>query len=193
MTEAEVEELVQTELARVRSSYVDDGRTDQLPSAMMLSRIGKDGKRLEPGEGYAVTFVVIAGEASTDYAQALRDQAWANDAVFIALALEVWFVEIPKDASAVLKAEIAAAQASGRLHGLDKSLLQERARVHVESEWTPHRWFDAKITRESDRVSLSPWTELKIQAPRPGFRRYLPERIDGKRVLKVGLPSGVRQ
>lgn len=194
MTEEEIEELVQTELARVRSTYVDDGRVDQLPSAMMLTRIGRDGKRIE-GDKYGVNFVVIAGDASTQYVQGIREMAWADDAVFVAVALEVWLVEVPADAPQALKDEIAAAQAAGRLQDVNKDVLREHVRVHVESEWTPPRWFDAVITRgEGGKIALSTWEDLKIQLPRPGFKRYIPERVDGKRVLKVGfLPSGIQR
>lgn len=182
LTKDEIERLTQEELARIRKSY-EDGLALSLPEAQLRCRRDKDGGR-HPVDKPALLVEVMDLD---DYGirTELKRAAAESDAFFICVRFECWFIMNPTDDSEEKRraAERAAATRTIDQHP-DR---REGVKVHIESDWSSIRIFEAEIIRSGGKATLTQWTEAKLQLPRPEFKRYLPEIRDGKRVITVGL------
>ena len=182
MTNDEIETLTRAELARVKKSY-EDGSA--LPFGEAFVRCRRDGKGGVHTEADPALIVMALDLDDPQIRTAVGDAAWENDAFFVAVKLEVWYVSLPNDAPPEQHRAIKLAEATRMIDKREDR--KEKVRVYIESEWTAIRLFEADLLRNGDAVTLAPWEEPQLSMPRPGFKRYLPERIDGKRVLKIGV------
>ncbi len=193
---------VQEELANIRAEY-EEGVALDFATALLLCRKDDKGKVYtedKPLHQY-VAMPELDDQGSRVY---LKEVAWKQDAFFVLVKLEAWFVQIPDDAPAELVAKIEVAQANHALDQLEPPLRREVVRVYAEAEDFVIQSFQAEIHRGSATVPveqskltcsgrpsratgtvpiLDPWEEAKIKLPRPNFKRYLPEMRDGKRTL----------
>lgn len=64
-----------------------------------------------------------------------------------------------------------------------KNVSCDKLVLHVEEKDNPVRRFDANIIKDGNAI-LSEWSEVELELPRKGFKRYFPEYNNGKRLVK---------
>lgn len=182
LTKDEIERLTQEELARIKKAY-EDGLALSLPEAQLRCRRDKDGGR-HTIDNPAMAVVVLDLDDCAIRAE-LKRAAAEDDAFFVCVKFECWFIKTPIDAP---DEERCAAEHAAATRTIDQHPhRREGVKVHIESDWSSIRIFEAEIVRSGDKATLTPWTEAQIQLPRPEFKRYLPEIRDGKKVITIGV------
>ena len=182
MTNDEIEAITQAELARIKKSY-EDGTALPFGEALLRCRRGREGTAHAESDPALVVMALDLDDSQIR--TAVKGAAWESDAFFVSVKLEVWYVSVPNDAPPEQVLAVKLAEATRTIS--EREDRKEMVRVYVESEWTAIRVFEADLLRDGAVVTLAPWREPTVSLPRPGFRRYLPEMRDGKRVMTVGI------
>jgi len=178
MTREQFDRFVQGELEDLRARY-EGGRSLEFPEAKLLSR--------RPERGGAATgnasnpFVQFVAMPDLDDALSrvhLQNMARQLDTFAIMVKLELWYAELPSDASPEAIAALRKAEAARSLHELEPPLRKEKVRVFFEAERWPIEAWDGELARATKdaRPSLGPWKRLDLVLPWPRFKRYLPAR-----------------
>ena len=188
LTIEEKKHLIETAKATARDSFssTDEGMAPPIATVMTAKPPSPEAV-VEPGEEGKPFALIVAMPDLSDEEQrlALMDMARELDALFITVVAETWSVLVPKDDIEGLEA-LEKARRARDLTLMPKKYLREQIRIFAEGpDYTLECWA-ALITRdEKNARTLGDWEKLDITLPRPTFRRYFPEVIDGVPVIRI--------
>ncbi len=122
-----------------------------------------DGNRIE---------MMMPGLSGTQQRSVISARAGQEGVWLVHHLQEIWWVSVPSDPIAALRAQQAYANGTLDQHP-DR---QEALILWEECDRVPIRRWHAEITRQPARApNLGPWVESTLSLPRPSFKRYLPE------------------
>lgn len=178
----EPDAAIQREMRRTREQF--ETNKSLMAQAVLFHAKDKEGT---PVTAQTVALVAMPDMSDPEQRFHLQNMAIELDGYFICVSNEMWCASAdPRDEEGLEL--IAEASEAGTLHLLPPKYRSEEVRFAAEGTDMPIQMWSAKITRDDETVTLGPWVKLDITMPRPEFRRYLPERRDGKIVIKVPFP-----
>lgn len=161
---------VQLIMEKVRADFLEKGKMTS--QAFLMGRVKPDGERSTPEDPWRFN-VGLPGIPDNMQREILADMAEKVEGFFIVVVVEAWIGQVPKeDAEAIRKLQ--ETEREGLIHALPDK--EEALVVITENEVSSLRQWHATINREADKPTLGPWTEINVTIPRPGWKRYLPEK-----------------